>query len=42
MDKYINNNVYKVVEPLFNTNKLGFMNSKSCTTQLLTGYDAIN
>ena len=42
MEKYIYNNVYKVVEPLFNTNKHGFMNSKYCTTQLLTIYDAIN
>ena len=37
--RYIYNNVYKAVEPLINTNQHGFMNGKSCTTQLLTVYD---
>ena len=41
MEIYIYNNVYKVVEILINTNQHGFMNEKSCTTQLLTVYDEI-
>ena len=41
MERYIYNNVFKVVEPIINTNQHGFMNGKSCTTQLLTVYDEI-
>ena len=41
METYIYNNVFKVVEPIINTNQHGFMNGKSCTTQLLTVYDEI-
>ena len=39
MERYIYNNVFKVVDPIINTNQHGFMNGKSCTTQLLTVYD---
>ena len=41
MERYIYNNVCKVVEPIINTNQHGFMNEKSCTTHLLTVYDEI-
>ena len=41
MERYIYNNVFKVVEPIIITNQHGFMNVKSCTTQLLTVYDEI-
>ena len=41
MERYIYNNVFKVVEPIIITNQHGFMNGKSCTTQLLTVYDEI-
>ena len=41
MERYIYNNVFKVVEPIINTNQHGFMNGKSCATQLLTVYDEI-
>ena len=41
MEIYIYNNVFKVVEPIINTNQHGFMNEKSCTTELLTVYDEI-
>ena len=41
VERYIYNNVFKVVEPIINTNQHGFMNRKSCTTQLLTVYDEI-
>ena len=33
MERYIYNNVFKVVEPMVNTNQHGFMNGKSCTAQ---------
>ena len=41
MERYIYNNVFKVVEPIINTNQHGFMNVKYCTTQLLTVYGDI-
>ena len=41
MERYIYNIVFKVVRPIINTNQHGFMNGKSCTTQLLTIYDEI-
>ena len=41
MERYIYNNVFKVVEPIINTNQHGYMNGKSCTTQVLTVYDEI-
>ena len=42
MERYIYNNVFKVVEPIINTNQHGFLNGKSCTTQWLTVYDKIS
>ena len=43
MEKFIHNNVYKVIELLINTNQHEFMNGKYCTTQyvnnVLTVYD---
>ena len=42
MERYIYNNVFKVVEPIIITNQHGFMNGKPCTTQLLMVYDGLD
>ena len=41
MERYIYSHVFKFVEPIIDTKQHGFMNGKSCTTQLLTVYDEI-
>ena len=35
MERYINNSVYNIVEPLINTHQHAFITGKSCTTQLV-------